>query len=803
MTLAEKVSQMQNTAAAIPRLGIPDYDWWSEALHGVARAGLSTVFPQAIGLAATFDAPLMNSVASVISTEARAKYNLAQSEGDHTRYHGLTFFSPNINIFRDPRWGRGQETYGEDPYLTGRLATAFITGMQGTDPHYLKTVATAKHYAVHSGPEILRLSFNAQVSPQDLDGTYLAAFHAAAQAGVFSVMCAYSAVNGVPDCANTDLLETHLRNAFGFRGYVVSDCGAIGAIAAGHNYEPNITSAAAAAVLAGTDLSCGTEYATLTGAVAQGLLAESDLDRSLTRLFEVRFRLGMFDPPAMVPYSSIPMSAVDSPANRQMALDAAQRSLVLLKNTGGTLPIAPGVHRIAVIGPAADWPDMQMSSYSGVPSHIVTPLEGMRTRFASAQVSFALGSTYTTVSPALVPPEALQPPGGGQGLLAQYFATTDFSGTPALTRTDPRVYFNWDTQDPAVVPLIPRNAFSIRWTGTLTAPYTGDYVLGISHWECDDCSGTDAGRLYLDGTLLVDENSPMNWLHSTRGAHVTLAAGSTHQLRVDFTQTNADKSVELVWIPPADSLLAEARNTIAAADLGLLFVGINGDLENEEMGLVMPGFANGDRTDLTLPAPQQQLLNAMLDSGKPVVVVLSSGSSIVADGAQQRAAAVLEMWYPGEQGGTAVAQALAGDSNPAGRLPVTFYQSVDQLPAFTDYSMAGRTYRFFHGPPLYPFGYGLSYSTFRYSHATVTAPTAAGDPYLISARITNTSRRDGDEVAELYVTIGSALPALAGFERIHIPAGQTRTVQFPVPVDPSVPARISFHVAGGPPPAAQ
>jgi beta-glucosidase len=799
MTLAEKVSQMQTAAAAIPRLGIPDYDWWSESLHGVALAGLATVFPQAIGLAATWDVPFMGTVADVISTEARAKYFQAQRAGVHGRFHGLTFFSPNINIFRDPRWGRGQETYGEDPYLTGQMAAAFIGGMQGSDPRYLKTVATAKHYAVHSGPEPLRHTFDAEVSEQDLTGTYLAGFRASAQAGVFSVMCAYNAVDGAPACASADLLQTRLRDTFGFRGYVVSDCGAISDIVTGHTYAPTVAAASALAVRAGTDLSCGNEYASLADAVAQGLIAEADLDRALARLFEARFRLGLFDPPERVPYASIAESEIASAAHRQLALEAALRSIVLLKNARDTLPIGPGVRKIAVVGPAADWPDMQVANYSGTASHIVTPLEGIRQRFTNAQVSFAPGSTYTSLSPALVPPEALRTPNGtDNGLLAEYFASGDFAGTPAVSRTDRRLYFDWDAQDSAIAPVIPRNSFAVRWTGSLTAPYGGDYVIGVAHPVCADCSGGDTARVYLDGVLLVDENSPMAWLHATRGAHVQLSAGSTHQLRIEYRQDHGNKAVELVWIPPADALLAEARGTIANADLALLFIGINGDLENEESGLVMPGFLRGDRTDLTLPTPQQQLLNAALDTGVPVVVVLSSGSAIVADGAQQRATAVLETWYPGEQGGTAIAQTLAGDNNPAGRLPVTFYQSVDQLPAFTDYSMAGRTYRFFAGQPLYRFGYGLSYSSFRYSHVVVKGPASAGGPYQISARITNLSHRDGDEVAQVYLEADGALPVLAGFQRVAVPAGQTRIVRFQVNVAAASRA-IHFHVGGGPP----
>ena len=757
LTLTEKAGQMQNAAPAIPRLGVPDYDWWNEGLHGVARAGLATVFPQAIGLAATWDVELMGRVADTISTEARAKYNEAQRNGDHSRYHGLTFWSPNINIFRDPRWGRGQETYGEDPYLTSQMAKAFITGIQGSDPQYLKAIATPKHFAVHSGPEPLRVSFDAEVSEQDLDSTYLPAFRASiAEAGAFSLMCSYNAVNGVPACASNELLQSRLRDSWGFPGYVVSDCGAITGISAGHHYTPSVMLGAVAAVQAGTDLSCGNEYSTLADAVNAGLLPEAALDRSLIRLFTARFRLGMFDPPDRVPYSNISYSE-----HRALALEAANKSIVLLKNDG-VLPIDPGTRSIAVIGPAADAPDMQLGNYFGTPSRIVTPLDGIQQRFVNtAQVSYALGSTYTSGYPALVPAQVLT------GLQAEYFATGDLSGTPSLSRSEPRVYFNWDTQDPAVTAAIPRNQFSVRWTGMLQAPYTGDYTIGVLRPECDDCTGTDSALLYFDDRLVIDNNTATAWPRQTQRAQVHLDAGSTHNLRIEYRQNQGRKGIELVWIPPADALLAEASQVAGTADLTLLFVGLNSDLESEQSDLSIPGFAGGDRTDISLPAPQQQLLQTALATGKPVVVILMTGSAIAAgDGA----AAILEAWYPGEEGGTAIAQTLAGDNNPAGRLPVTFYQSVDQLPPFTDYSMAGRTYRFFTGQPLYGFGYGLSYSSFHYSELAVAA--AAGS-LQIAARVTNDSSRDGEEVVQLYMG-----GELKGFQRVQLAAGESRLVQF-------------------------
>jgi beta-glucosidase len=585
----------------------------------------------------------------------------------------------------------------------------------------------------------------------------------------------------------------------------VSDCGAITDIAAGHHYKSTIMEAAAAAVQAGADLSCGTEYSTLAAAVDSGLILESLLDRSLIRLFTARFRLGMFDPPDQVPYSAIPYSENDSPNHRALALEVARASIVLLKNANGALPIDPAIRRIAVIGPAADAPDMQLGNYYGTPSQIVTPLEGIRRRFGdTVQVSFALGSTYTSVSPALVPSDVLTTPDGvNHGLLAEYFAGGDFTGSPAVSRIDPRVYFNWDIQDPDVVAQIPRDQFAVRWTGFLQAPYAGDYVIGLARPECTDCTGTDSVRLYLDDQMIVGDATPMAWLHGTRGAHVQLDAGSSHKLRIEYRQDHGDKGIELVWIPPAEALLAEAVAVVSASDLAIVCVGLNADLESEESALVMPGFFHGDRTDIQLPAPQQRLLRAALDTGKPVVLVLMTGSAIVADSAVEEAAAILEAWYPGEEGGNAIAQTLAGDNNPSGRLPVTFYQSVDQLPPFESYSMAGRTYRFFTDQPLYSFGYGLSYSTFHYSDLEVTPPTPDNRTLQISVRVTNASPRDGYEVVQLYICAGdpnSALSELKGFQRVYIEAGEDRTVQFLLNPDQLVTAsNITVSVGGGQP----
>jgi beta-glucosidase len=646
MSLEEKALQMQNQAPAIPRLGVPEYDWWNEALHGVARAGRATVFPQAIGLAATWDTALMGRITDIISTEARAKYNEAIRNGDYSRYHGLTFWSPNINIFRDPRWGRGQETYGEDPYLTGRMAVAFIRGMQGADPHYFKTIATAKHYAVHSGPESTRHEFDVHPSERDLNETYLPAFRASIVEGkADSVMCAYNRVDGVPACANMDLLQRKLKDEWGFQGYVVSDCGAIYDIYHGHHYKPNAAEASAVAVKAGTDLTCGTEYGALPSAVQQGLITEADIDIALKRLFTARFKLGMFDPPERVAFSNIPFSEVDSAEHRVVALEAARKSIVLLKNEEGVLPLKSPVKTIAVLGPSADDEVALLGNYNGFSAKHVAPLEGIRKQFdGKSEVKFARGADYT-----------------------------------------------------------------------------------------------------------------------------------------EGTQAQLDEAVQLV----TDS------------DVAVAFVGLNPNLEGEEMNVTVPGFAGGDRTNLELPEAQEKLIEAIVAAGKPVIVVLTSGSALGVPFIAERAAAVLQLWYGGEEAGTAIAETLAGVNNPSGRLPVTFYRDVSQLPPFDDYSMDGRTYRYFKGEPLWGFGWGLSYSKFAYSGLRTRRAAKGG---RVTVRVKNTSDRAGDEVVQLYVSgVKESVRDLRGFQRVRLRAGESRRVEFALAPEDIGEKGVRVSVGGGQP----
>jgi beta-glucosidase len=802
MTLDEKVLQMQSTAPAIPRLGVPAYNWWNEALHGVAQ-GRATVFPQAIGLAATWDTDLMHRVADAISTEARAKYNDALTRAPPSgpeatatlpgRTAGLTYWSPNINIFRDPRWGRGQETYGEDPYLTGRMAVAFVTGMQGDDPRYLKVVSTPKHFAVHSGPEPQRHVFDARISDYDLVNTYLAAFRAAVVEGkAGSIMCVYNSVAGVPGCASDDLLQERLRGQWGFTGYVVSDCGAVNDIQASHHYTPTLGAAAVAAVKAGTDLTCGTEYRTLVDEVKTGHIAEAAIDRAVTRLFAARFRLGMFDPPGRVPYARIPVTENDSPAHRALARQAAREAIVLLRNEGGLLPLNSTIRRIAVIGPSADDPVALLGNYNGISSRQVTPLEGIRQRFSTARVRHALGATYTASTFALIPGALLSAPDGRRGLLAEYFANPDLQGSPGLRRREARGYFDLGMEDPAVVAAVGGGNYSIRWSGTLTPQSTGEYALNVrlGRWN-----RSAAARLFLDGRELTVASV------QAPGARVMLEAGRRYALRVEYRQPGSGGTMQLSWIPPADAALAEAVALVKESDVALLFVGLSSELEGEEMpGLNIPGFRGGDRTSLDLPQPQEELVKAAIATGKPVVVVLTSGSAISANYAAGHANAVLAAWYGGEETGTAIAQTLAGDSNPAGRLPVTFYRSVEQLPPFTDYAMKGRTYRYFRGDALYPFGFGLSYSSFGYSKL-VARRLATGATVRVTVQ--NTSSRDGDEVVQLYVGGGGGADApirnLRGFRRIHLRAGEKREVSFTVAAQDLPASTVEFTIGGGQP----
>lgn len=781
MTLEEKVSQMHNHAAAIPRLHVPEYDWWSEALHGIARSGYATVFPQAIGLAATWDVPLMHEVGTTISTETRAKHAEALRHGIHSIYYGLDVWSPNINIFRDPRWGRGQETYGEDPFLTSRIGVAFVDGVQGNNPHYYKVIATPKHYVVHSGPESTRHKANVDVSPHDLEDTYLPAFRATVKEGkADSIMCAYNAIDGQPACANTYLLTDTLRKAWGFKGYVTSDCGAIRDIAEGHKFTPDVERAAVAAVRAGTDTSCGNAYLSLVKAVHDGLISEAEIDRSVKRLFTARFELGMFDPPSKVAYRQIPFSQNDSVAHRELAQRVAEKSMVLLKNDG-ILPLKKSVKTIAVVGPNAAALVAIEGNYNGIPSHPVVPLHGMEAKFGrSAKVLYAQGSPYVKELPVPVPRTVLHPSKGSAefGLKAEYFNNTDFTGKPALTRIDQQIDFDWDAAAP--VPELKATSFGVRWTGTITPPTPGRYKFSFRR----DAQNV---RVFLDGKQMLGQ--PVQAARRMQPFELDLSDGKAHDLRIEYWHGTKlfDAGLSLNWMPPVEAERAEAVKIARQADVVVAFVGLSPNLEGEEMPVHVEGFDGGDRTDIELPQVQKQMLEAVAATGKPVIVVLMNGSALAVKWAKEHAAAILEAWYPGEGGGTAIANTLAGDSNPAGRLPVTFYAGTNELPPFDDYSMAKRTYRYFTGTTLWGFGYGLSYTTFEWSKVKLsTEKLKAGEPLTVDAEVENTGTRKGDAVSEIYLTPPSSATApvhsLVGFVRTPLNAHARQHIH--VTIDP-------------------
>src|SRR5579872_3112507 len=776
MTLEEKASQLVNQARAIPRLQVPQYDWWSEALHGVANAGTATVFPEPIGLAATFDDSLIHQMAVIIGTEARAKHDLAVKAGRRDIMEGLDFWSPNINIFRDPRWGRGQETYGEDPFLTGRMGVAFVTGLQGDDPKYFRVISTPKHYAVHSGPEPARHSMDVQVSKHDMEDTYLPAFRAAVTEGkAESVMCAYNRVNGQPACANTFLLKDQLRDAWKFNGYVVSDCDAVTDIFEGHHFTKSQAEATAMALKTGMDNECADfftvakdskDYQPYIDAVKQGLLTEADIDVSLKRLFTARMRLGMFDPPSMVPYANTSASEIDSAAHRQVALKAARESMVLLKNDG-VLPLALG-KKILVVGPLAESVEVLHGNYSGTASHAVTALEGIRKQFG-AQVTYVPGTNFLR-EPAVIPTSVLSTQDGKPGLKGEYFSSADLSGTPATVRVDPYVDLQLSHRNPHAL-LLPEGMtdFSVRWTGYLTPAESHTYQVGLIG---------SMQRLWLDDKLIVDDAI----LHDPNPQFATLELTKGHRYSVKIEYLPGGRTTKLVWLPISLNPIFDAAEAARKSDVVVAVVGITSKLEGEEMKVSVPGFRGGDRYSLNLPAEEEALLGALKSSGKPLVVVLMNGSALAVNWANDHANAILDAWYSGEEGGTAIAQTLAGANNPAGRLPVTFYKGVEQLPDFEDYSMNNRTYRYFTGEPLYPFGYGLSYSKFEYDNLKISSPVLqAGDSLTVEVDVKNASQREGDEVVELYITFpkvaGAPLRALRGFTRVHLGAGEQKHVK--------------------------
>jgi beta-glucosidase len=793
LTLEEKAAQMVNTAPGIPRLGIPAYDWWNEGLHGVARSGFATLFPQAIGNAATFDAPLLGKIGEVVSVEARAKHSEADRNDIHSIYFGLTIWSPNINIFRDPRWGRGQETYGEDPFLTASLGTSFVKGLQGDNPTYYRTIATPKHYAVHSGPESTRHKANIDPTPHDLWDTYLPAFRSTIIEGkADSIMCAYNAVDGKPSCASDLLLKNILRSDWKFQGFVTSDCGAVDDFyePQDHHTSSDAEHASVDGIRAGTDTNCGKTYQNLAAAVHKGLISESEIDVSLKRLFTARMKLGLFDPASIVPYASTPFSEVMSPEHAAIALHSSREAMVLLKNYKNILPLSPSkIKTIAVVGPNAASLAAIEGNYNAVPRDPILPVDGIAAKFSNATILYAQGSPYAENAAIVIPRTQLHPATDSlaEGLKAEYFDNDNFSGTPTLTRTDKQIDFDWNGASPAPGKINYR-AFSVRWTGTLQAPVAGDYQITGIMAHCNPCGESEHYTVKYNGKeLAASQVSADKSQHGsmTTAAKLHIDDANPHPIEITYAHTKKllGAGFSLQWVPPVEPLRAQALDAIRKADLTLAFVGLSPNLEGEEMPVHIPGFSGGDRTDIALPAAQQRLLEAAKATGKPLIVVLMNGSALAVNWAQQNADAILEAWYPGQAGAQAIAETLVGENNPAGRLPITFYAGLDQLPAFEDYSMANRTYRYFKAKPLYEFGYGLSYTTFAYSHLKLSSSKLrAGDTLTVEVEVKNIGTRAGDEVAQLYLTPPqtnvSPTLALEGFTRIHLSPGETRYVAF-------------------------
>jgi beta-glucosidase len=784
MTLAEKATQMQNNSAEVPRLKIPAYQWWSEALHGVINDGV-TEYPEPIGLAATFDAPGVHTMAAQIGIEGRIKHVQNLREGHTGIMGGLDFWSPNLNIFRDPRWGRGQETYGEDPFLTGRMGVAYVTGLQGEDPKYYLAIATPKHYAVHSGPEPTRHFADVDVSKHDEVDTYEPAFRAAIVEGkAGSVMCAYNAINGQPACANQYLLQDQLRGKWGFQGYVVSDCDAVRDVAANHRYEPTQAQGAAISVIRGMDNECVT-FSSRFGypvekayidAVQQGYLPESTLDRSLIRLFTARIKLGMFDPPDMVPYTKIDEKELDSAEHRAQARKLANESMVLLKNDG-LLPLKSGIKKIAVVGPLADQTRPLIGNYAGQPTHIVSIIDGLKAEFPNATITFVPGTQFLRTDGTAVPNALLTTPDGKPGLKADYNGGmrggpgSEIKPVPIVSRTEPNVKL---TKESLPSQVAERNTFGVQWSGFLTPNESGDFLLGIR------CKGFC--RLTADGKQVTltfgGGKEPVSQV-----GRVYLEKGRKVALEFTYGAREGRAQAELIWRKANNAPSPEAITAAKNADVVIAVVGITSQLEGEEMPVSEPGFLGGDRTSIDLPQPEEDLVEAVATTGKPLAVVLMNGSALAVNWINEHANAVLDAWYPGEEGGAAVSETLSGRNNPAGRLPVTFYKGVDQLPNFEDYGMANRTYRYFSGKPLYPFGYGLSYTKFSYSDLSVpTEAIAAGQPFGADVTVTNVGKAAGDEVVQLYLKFpqvrGAPHVALRGFQRIHLDPGASQKVHF-------------------------
>jgi beta-glucosidase len=772
LTLEEKATLLKNQTPGVPRLGIPKYDWWNESLHGVARAGEATVFPQAIGLAAMWDEPLMKKIAHTIGIEARAKFNGAVgTKNEGMRYYGLTFWTPNINIFRDPRWGRGQETYGEDPFLTSRIGVAFVKGLQGTDPNHLMAAACAKHFAVHSGPEPLRHDFNVSPSETDLYDTYLPAFEALVREGkVEAVMTAYNAVYGKP--APVSPLLYGLLAKWGFNGHVTSDCGSIDDLYETYKVAADLGEAEAISLKAGLNVRCGDDPSQLVEAVKRGQITEAEIDYRLGALLRTQFRLGFYDPKEQVAFNKIAPSENMAPAHTALALESARKSMVLLKNDG-TLPLKrESLKRVAVIGPSANSVTVLLGNYNGQPVAPVTVLAGIKAALPGVQVDYAHGSDYAVMPPGRKPiPRTGLRNGEYTGLVGDYFDNSKLEGKPVAQRRDRPVSFDF-AKDKLPAGAVAEN-MSARWQGNMITMLSGDYQLTVK--------ARGGVRLEVDGKLLIDDWTPGE---KTKTVTVSLPENGVLPTKLEYFSSGGPAMVSLEWeLPAADSGYAGAIAAAEKADVIFYVGGISAQLEGEEMKVDYEGFNGGDRTKIELPTVQQQLLAKLKATGKPLVFVHLSGSAVAMPWADANVNAILQAWYPGQAAGTAVADVLFGNYNPAGRLPVTFYRATEDLPDFKDYTMsAGHTYRYFKGKPLYAFGHGLSFTKFDYARLRVDSNKAG--QLQVSVDVTNTGKRDGEEVVQFYGVPPATgeNQALCGFTRVALKAGEKKTITLTVPV---------------------
>ncbi|WP_417940488.1 glycoside hydrolase family 3 C-terminal domain-containing protein [Flavobacterium sp. RS13.1] len=778
LTLEEKVSQMLNSAPAITRLGIPAYDWWNETLHGVARTPFkTTVYPQAIAMAATFDKNSLFKMADYSALEGRAIYNKAVAAGrTNERYLGLTYWTPNINIFRDPRWGRGQETYGEDPYLTSVLGDSFVKGLQGDDPKYLKAAACAKHYAVHSGPESLRHTFNVDVTPYELWDTYLPAFKKlVTESKVAGVMCAYNAFRTQPCCASDILMTDILRNQWKFDGYVTSDCWAIDDFFKNHKTHPDAESASADAVFHGTDIDCGTDaYKALVQAVKNGKISEQQIDISVKRLFMIRFRLGMFDPVEMVKYAQTPASVLESTVHQQHALKMARQSMVLLRNEKNVLPLNKNLKKIVVLGPNADNSISILGNYNGTPSKLTTVLQGIKEKAGpNTEIVYEKAVNFTNdtllVYQNLKNQYAYE---GKQGFKAEYFNNKNLSGEPEAVRTEPEINNFWQEGE-VVIKNIKANQFSARYTTNFTAEKDGSVTFELS--------ADDGYRFLIDGKEVINAWERNRWGEKT--FKLITKKNTVYKLVLEYWQGEGKANIALNTGNFEKTDFKKIVDNHKDADAFIYVGGISPQLEGEEMPVNFPGFSGGDRTSILLPKVQTELMKALKTSGKPVVFVMMTGSAIAIPWEAENIPAILNAWYGGQATGNAVSDILFGDYNPAGRLPVTFYKSDSDLSAFVDYNMDNKTYRYFKGDPLYGFGYGLSYTSFKYDQLQVPSKIKKGQSVSISVRITNTGKSEGEEVAQLYIinqnpSVKAPLKSLKGFERLNLKSGESKTINF-------------------------